>query len=278
MRVSSLVICCLFATVVPAHAGETAWQELAPGVQLRLISSGTVDAAGSALFALEIDMPDTTKTYWRVPGETGLPIDLDFGSSVGISGYEIHWPMPTREAGKGVLDYVYYGHTILPIELDVGDPHGIVDVTATLGICSEICIPAQARLTLPASDGDADGGNALRIRQAMAQVPIAWDQGAEPAGAVRIAEDGAAIVVEVDPSVVDPASLIVAGDLEAPLFGAPQKSPQDDLVVLPIVGKTIDSALEGMEVELSFMTPMGAYEVSRTIETGGDVAANDSGH
>jgi DsbC/DsbD-like thiol-disulfide interchange protein len=262
-------IACLTLTL-PLEAGETAWQELAPGVSIRLISGGTLDASGKGLFALEIDMPEDTKTYWRIPGETGLPTELDFSASTGIAGHDQHWPMPSRDMTGGYLDYVYFGHTVLPIELDVSNPSGTVDLQATLGICSDICVPAQARLVLPASETRPDTANALRIRQALADVPVIWGEGPEPAGDVTLEADGSAIVVEIDPSVVDPESLIVAGDLDTPLFGAPQKSPQDNLVVLPIMGKTDNSILDGMRVDLSFMTPMGAYEVTRTIEAGAD--------
>jgi DsbC/DsbD-like thiol-disulfide interchange protein len=41
-------------------------------VKLRLISTGQIKANGTTLVGLEIDMPETSKTYWRVPGDTGL--------------------------------------------------------------------------------------------------------------------------------------------------------------------------------------------------------------
>jgi DsbC/DsbD-like thiol-disulfide interchange protein len=277
MRFPSVLAALIVVQVLPALAGETPWQEVAPGVSIRLISAGAVDAEGKGWFALEIDMPEHTKTYWRVPGETGLPTQLDFSASTGIAGHEVHWPMPQRDDTAGLVDFVYFGHTVLPIALDVESAGGTVAVEAVLGICSEICVPAQAQLTLPATETGGDKVNALRIRQALADVPVDWDSGPEPAGGIHLAEDGTAILVEIDSSVVDPDSLIVAGDLEAPLFGAPQKSPQDDLVLLPIVGKTDNSALDGLEVELSFMTPTGAYEVSRTIKAGTDANVDARG-
>lgn len=270
MRHVTAAILALCAMVLPAAAGETAWQEMAPGVMVRLISAGSVDAAGKAWFALELDMPEDTKTYWRVPGETGLPTELDLSASSGISGHVQHWPMPVRDETDGYLDYVYFGHTVLPIEMDVSDPAGIVQLEATLGICSDICVPAQARLALPARDEKPDTPNGLRIRQALADVPIDWQQGPEPAGDAVLSPDGASLLVEIDPAVVEPESLIAAGDLDAPVFGAPQKSPQDNLVLLPIMGKTDNSVLDGMQVDLSFMTPMGAFKVTRTVEAGDD--------
>ena len=268
MRNLCLAILALSATVLPLEAGETAWQELAPGVMVRLISAGEVDEAGKAWFALELDMPEDTRTYWRVPGEAGLPTELDFSGSSGIAGHTQHWPMPVRDETAGYLDYAYFGHTVLPVELDVTEPSGTVDIEATLGICSDICVPAQARLSLPVLEAQPDTANGLRIKQALADVPVDWQEGPEPAGGAVLSADGSSILVEIDTAVVDPDSLIVAGDLDAPLFGAPQKSPQRNLVLLPIMGKTDNSVLDGMQVDLSFMTPMGAFEVTRTIEAG----------
>lgn len=277
MRLLSALALCITAQVLPVLAGETAWQELAPGVSIRLISTGAVDADGRSWFALEIDMPEHTKTYWKVPGETGLPTQLDFSASTGLAAHQVHWPFPLRDEVGGVVDYVYFGHTVLPIALDLQDPAATVSVAATLGICSDICVPAQAQLSLPATDTGGDEVNALRIRQALADVPIAWDHGPEPAGNVQVADGGRGILVEIDSDVVDPQSLIVAGDLTAPLFGAPQKSPQPDLVLLPIIGKTDNSVLDGMEVELSFMTQSGAYHVTRIIGSSADASVDAGG-
>lgn len=274
----SVLVLTLLAPAFPATAGETAWQEVAPGVLVRLISEGAIDASGRTTIALEIDMPENTKTYWRVPGETGLPTDLDFSGSAGVAGHVLHWPLPQRDDAKGYLDYVYYGHTLLPVELAVTDPAGKVRLDAMLGICSDICVPAQAQFELPLTDPARDTANQLRIGQALAEVPILWDAGPEPVGAVLHDSDAAAIAVEIDSAVVDTATLIVAGDIDDPLFGAPQKSPQGNLVLLPIMGKTDNSMLDGMEVELSFMTPRGAYEISRTIEAGGEASVDGSGH
>ncbi len=268
MRPSPIHLLLPFCVCIPTVAAETPWQNVAPDVSIRLISSGQVTAAGTALVALEIDMPETTKTYWRIPGESGLPVDLDFSASSGVEGYTMLWPYPLRETKAGMLDYVYYGHTILPIELDLSGPHGVIDVVATLGICSEICVPAQLRLNLPLAGDTPDAANNLRIRQALAEVPIDWTEAEDPVGAVSLLPGTAAIAISDVHDMVDPASLIAATTDGEPLFGAPQKSPHSDLVVLPILGKSDNSALDGMNVEVTFMTDMGAYVVSKTIEAG----------
>ncbi|WIY53491.1 protein-disulfide reductase DsbD family protein [Devosia sp. YIM 151766] len=274
MRLIS-VLCLAISFLCPAAlAAETPWQSLAPGVSIRLIGTGQVADDGKTLVALEIDMPDSTKTYWRVPGETGLPVDLDFSDSVGVVAHRQFWPYPLREEKAEKTDYVYYGHTVLPIELTMSDPDGTVDILATLGICSEICVPARTRLRLPLTAGPPDAPNGLRIRQAMAAVPISWTDEPHPIGRVSLMAGATAIGIRLEQDGVDAASLIAATSSGEPLFGAPQKSPHGDLVVLPILGKSDNSALDGLEVEITFMTEMGAYVVSRTVEAGD--AANET--
>ncbi|QQR38154.1 protein-disulfide reductase DsbD domain-containing protein [Devosia rhizoryzae] len=268
MRLPVLAIAVL-ALVAPAGAAETPWQEVAPGVAMRLISTGEINEGGETLVALELDMPEDTKTYWRVPGETGLPLDLDFTASTGIGSHRVLWPYPLREDKNGYLDYVYYGHTVLPLAIDVTDPAARLNIAVTLGVCSDICIPAQAQFALSILDKKPDRPSALRIRQALAEVPLAWDGSGEPVGDVEMV--GEQLAVEVAPDLLDSQSLIAATDNGETLFGAPQKSPQADLVLLPILGKTDNSALDGMDVELTFMTDRGAYMVSRSIEAGDGV-------
>ncbi|OAM73930.1 hypothetical protein A3840_16870 [Devosia elaeis] len=269
MHLMSALCLAIPGLCLPVLAGETPWQNVAPDVSIRLISAGPV-TDGKALVALEIDMPESTKTYWRVPGETGLPLDLDFSASTGIAHYTPLWPYPLREEKGGLTDYVYYGHTVLPIELTMSGPQGVVDLTATLGICSEICVPAQLQLSLPLADAEPDAANGLRIRQALAEVPIAWTDKAAPVGGVEMLPEGPAIAIRLENDGIDPQSLIAATATGEPLFGAPQKSPHGDLVVLPILGKSDNIALDGVDVDVTFMTDMGAYVVSRTIGAGDD--------
>ena len=59
-------------------------------------AGGPVEVAGqrlrTLLAGLQLDMPANTKTYWRVPGETGIPSEFDFSASVGLTSGTIDWP------------------------------------------------------------------------------------------------------------------------------------------------------------------------------------------
>jgi len=260
-----LVFLSLTLLAGPAHAGETPWQEVAPGVTLRLISSGQVKADGTTLIGLEIDMPETTRTYWRVPGETGLPTELDFAGSTGIRSHRILWPYPIRHETADYLDYAYFGPTVLPVELTLEPGASGIELSAVLGICSDICVPAQARFSLPLDDAAPDRPNGLRIRQALAMTPMEWTADPQPLGDVELQRDVGMLAVQVDDPGLDPGSLIAATESGEPLFGAPQKSPEPNLVLIPILGKA-EPDLANQAIRLTFLTDMGAFEVERTIK------------
>lgn len=255
----------LAATLTPAFAGETPWQEVAPGVKLRLISSGLIKPDGKTLLGLEISMPENTKTYWRVPGETGLPTVLDFTGSTGVTDNHIVWPYPKRDETDGYLDYVYYGPLVLPIAVTVSDEAASAEIFATLGVCSDICVPAQAHFSLKLADAEPDRPNGLRIRQALAMAPVPWDGTTSAVGSVRYQIADRMLAIELDDPALDPASIIAATASGEPLFGAPQKSPEPNLVLIPILGKSEPIDLENQDIQLTFMTDMGAFEVTRTI-------------
>ena len=261
-----LLACALALTIQPAAAAETPWQEVAPGVHLRMISTGDVRPDGKMLIGLEIDMPATTKTYWRVPGETGLPTELDFSASPAVLGHEILWPYPLLDTTDGYADYVYYGPTVLPIELTLAPGAEQADMSAVLGICSEICVPAQARFVLPLNEAAPDRANGLRLRQAMAMAPIDWDRPTEPIGDVAFDRESGMLEVPIsDMEALDPASIIAATKSGLPLFGAPQKSPEPNLVLIPVLGQVDEADLADQSVELTFMTTMGAFEIDRSV-------------
>jgi len=263
---SILPVLSLVLLAGPAHAGETAWQDVAPGVKLRLISTGQIKADGTTLVGIEIDMPETNKTYWRVPGDTGLPTELDFAGSTGVLSHEILWPYPTRHETDTYLDYAYFGPTILPVELRVEPGSPSIQLSAVLGVCSDICVPAQANFSLPLVEAEPDRPNGLRIRQALALTPMQWQGDPQPIGNVELWREAGMLAVHVADPELDRASLIAATDSGEPLFGTPQKSPEPNLVLIPILGKADETDLENQAVQLTFQTGMGAFEVERTVQ------------
>lgn len=273
MRIPALLLIPMLFT--PAVAAETPWQDVAPGARVRLISSDVLKPDGTTMVALEIDMPVSTNTYWRVPGETGIPTLFDFAGSRGVAGHEALWPFPLVETKTGYVDFVYRGPTVLPVELRVDSEPVDLKLGVVMGVCSEICVPVTATFELPLSFAAPDRAQGLRIVQALALTPMPWDDPRDPIGWVGFDAAARALAVKVDDTEVDPLSLIADTGDTGQLFGAPQKSPDGKLVLLPLLGGESSRDVEGMPVRLTFMTEMGPFSVERRIASAGSTAEGD---
>ena len=259
-----LVLLCL--STAPVLAGATAWQDLGLGARVRLITSDRVSPEGKMLAAIDLEMPDNMKTYWRIPGETGIATELDLTRSTGIAGHRLLWPYPEIENKGGYTDFVYYGSLVIPVELQIEGPEVALEASVLMGICSDVCIPATAQFSLPIDVSKPDTGQEIRISQALAEVPIGWSGDGEPVGKTLFDPARGVIWVEVDPAVISPDSLVVDAGQSGYLFGAPKKSQQEGLVSLPLLPSGDKGAgLAGAEVTLLFVTAEGPYEIARTV-------------
>jgi DsbC/DsbD-like thiol-disulfide interchange protein len=271
MRLLPLVLILLAS---PAIAGETTWQELAPGVRARLVSSDVLKADGTTLVGIELDMPQNTKTYWRIPGETGIATELDFTGSTGVTAHDVLWPYPTVDHVQGYMDYVYYGPTVLPVVLAVDKDASAIALAATLGVCSDICVPAMASFALPLSFAKADAGQGVRLSQAIALSPIPWDGPETAVGDIAYDPTAPGLTVPLADPAIDSASLIADTGDPLVLFGAPQKSPDNRSVFLPLLDGDSAADLGGQTVRITFMTDMGPYEISRQIRSASTESPN----
>ncbi|SFZ86113.1 Thiol-disulfide interchange protein, contains DsbC and DsbD domains [Devosia enhydra] len=248
----------------PASAGESPWHELAPGVSARLVSADRVEQ-GTLQAGVEITMPAGFNTYWRVPGETGIPTALDLSRSVNVEAHAIAWPYPERETAKGFVDYIYRDRLLLPLTLTLSGEPATLSVELSVGICSDICIPAQAALSLDLATRTADRRQALALTQAEALAPLPWPDAAPPVAILPPGDDSKLLRLRVDPDRVDVGSIIVDLGAGGPIFGVPQKSPEPDLVLVPMLGKKTVQWLAGRSVTVTFITPQGAYEISQSV-------------
>jgi DsbC/DsbD-like thiol-disulfide interchange protein len=106
--------------------------------------------AKSYVAGVEITLADGWKTYWRNPGDAGVPPVFDWLGSTNVASIEALYPAPSRipEADAEIIGYK--GAVLFPIEvapLQAGEPVEL-KLLLELGICREICIPAQAMLSL----------------------------------------------------------------------------------------------------------------------------------
>ena len=152
----------------PAAASSSGWVQVQGGA-VRLVTTGTPDAEGKLRGALQIDLKPGWKTYWRDPGDTGVPPRI---SVTGASLAGVAYPVPRRFNEGGTVWNGYEGPVSFAVSLETaGGKTDEIGADVFLGICRSICIPLQAHLQL---DPAADPGNpedASVVAQAFADVP-----------------------------------------------------------------------------------------------------------
>jgi suppressor for copper-sensitivity B len=197
-----------------ALAESGAWVESAHA-KARLISA--VAATGEAprvQLGIEIKLDRGWKTYWRAPGEGGVPPRFDWSGSANLAKTEIAWPAPKRFEIGGMESAGYADHVILPLEAVLAQPGEPLAVRLALqyAVCREICMLVDAKLALdlpsPAQQTSESLTNAEAIARFRARVPRAgealgwhlgevskkyWGEGAyrRELVVVEIANDGA---------------------------------------------------------------------------------------
>ncbi len=128
------------------------------GAKLRLISLRD-GATGKLSAALHIVLEPGWKTYWRSPGSSGIPPQLDFSQSKNISFSGVKFPTPIAFKDGGALTSGYKNEVVLPLDVDVIFPEQdvILNAQGLIGVCGEICIPLQfsAQLTDKANGGSS---------------------------------------------------------------------------------------------------------------------------
>ena len=146
---------CLLATatlvnVRPSHAEKfaTPWTELHAS-RVRLIA-GQASAAAHYVAGLEIVLADGWKTYWRMPGDSGVPPNFDWTGSSNLASATTLFPAPVQMPEAGGMAIGYKGTVLLPIRIEPKDKTRAVNLKLALefGVCREICIPATANFEL----------------------------------------------------------------------------------------------------------------------------------
>ncbi len=166
------VLVAALAPALPARAASSDWA-LNEGGRMRLVVL-PADAEGRRQAVLQIEPEPGWITYWREPGDSGVPPAVTVAPSGGFTLGRIDFPVPKR-IDAGDLTDIGYDHAVaLPLSLS-GPPTGqkaTLEATAFIGLCKNICIPFQAALTvdLPANEA-ADADEARIVADALESLP-----------------------------------------------------------------------------------------------------------
>ena len=91
--------------------------------KVRLVSAVTgSEGAKIVPLGLQFVLKPGWKTYWRSPGDAGVPVTLDWSGSTNLAGAEISWPVPRRFSLFGLDTFGYEDEVVFPIAARPADP------------------------------------------------------------------------------------------------------------------------------------------------------------
>ncbi|WP_237331799.1 protein-disulfide reductase DsbD domain-containing protein [Yoonia vestfoldensis] len=152
-----LVLCGLPATSFGQSVEDLATVTVLPGWR---------DADGSHVAALRIDLAEGWKTYWRAPGDSGIPPSFSF-TGADISAVQPHFPVPEVYEDFGIRSIGYENSVVFPLRLTLPEDGSSVSMAGQIeiGVCDDICIPVTLDFAalLPA-DGSSDPAIVAALR------------------------------------------------------------------------------------------------------------------
>ena len=167
-------VCCALV----AGAAAVAAPPSLTNVQAQLVSSRAAIAPGETFtVALRQSIRPGWHTYWRNPGDSGIPTSLKWSLPKGFTAGEIEWPAPREIKVETLVNYGYEGEVLLPVELTAPkDAAGVAHLTAHALwlVCADICIPEETDLALDMplrAQGADDPVWAPKLAAARAAIP-----------------------------------------------------------------------------------------------------------
>lgn len=141
-----------------AHASEKS----AEPVQAKLVAEEQSIQPGRPFWVgVELKMADGWDTYWRNPGDSGFPTQINWQLPEGFTAGPIEWPYPQTFKADSLVAFGYTDSVLLlskitpPKNLSASQP---VDIQADVNwlACKDSCIPGSAHLSLSLPVNEAE--------------------------------------------------------------------------------------------------------------------------
>jgi DsbC/DsbD-like thiol-disulfide interchange protein len=257
----------LHATALGAPLSASPWMA-STNSKVRLVTGTADDGGAHALLAgVQLRIDPGWKTYWRNPGDSGVPPSFDWTGSKNLKGAEVLYPAPHRFADAGGTAIGYGEDVLFPVKLTPerdGEPVE-VKLAFSYGLCKDLCIPNEVSLSL-ALPADAGKGEALILDAALAQVPKPARSGLLPeVNGVEAKLDGDAPGLVVDavfpPGATGTDLFIDGGDVFVPVpapLGALVDGKQRFAVTFASPSEA--AAIKGKTLRLTLVSDQGSTE------------------
>jgi DsbC/DsbD-like thiol-disulfide interchange protein len=135
------------------------------------VLEGWVQQDGSRMAGLRLQLAPGWKTYWRAPGDAGIPPRFDWSGSRNMSTVAVTWPTPKVFDQNGMRSIGYSDTLVIPLRIEPAEGSKPVRLKAEmeLGVCSDVCVPYE--LNFDALIDEEERKPTPAIAAALAQQP-----------------------------------------------------------------------------------------------------------
>jgi DsbC/DsbD-like thiol-disulfide interchange protein len=241
-------------------AGESPWSEDVRSA-VRLVSGANNNGDAHLRAGIEIKMQPGWKTYWRYPGDSGVPPHFDFSGSENLKTATVLYPAPhlfTDETGQSLG---YKDRIIFPLVISPQQPGKPVRLRlkADYAVCEKLCVPAEGRAELTLTPGASSQDPALAAAEARVPKQVT---AAQLGLTVRRTNNGAKPLVAVDLGAPagNPIDLFVEGPTPQWALPIPKRSQ-----TAPAGRAQFSFELDGLPPGVD---PKGQVDLTFTVVTG----------
>jgi DsbC/DsbD-like thiol-disulfide interchange protein len=174
----------LFALPLVSAGSATAksgWTETFQS-RARLVAAKKHEIGGKITLTagIQLELNKGWKTYWRNPGDAGLPPSFDWSGSGNLKSAQVLWPAPERIADPFGSTIGYHNEVVFPVAVEPKEQGRPVDLKLELSfaVCKDICAPASAKLALrlePA--GSESAAHDTLVSKYLKRVPVRLQPG-----------------------------------------------------------------------------------------------------
>jgi DsbC/DsbD-like thiol-disulfide interchange protein len=241
-------------------AGESPWSEDVRSA-VRLVSGANNNGDAHLRAGIEIKMQPGWKTYWRYPGDSGVPPHFDFSGSENLKTATVLYPAPhlfTDETGQSLG---YKDRIIFPLVISPQQPGKPVRLRlkADYAVCEKLCVPAEGRAELTLTPGASSQDPALAAAEARVPKQVT---AAQLGLTVRRTNNGTKPLVAVDLGAPagNPIDLFVEGPTPQWALPIPKRSQ-----TAPAGRAQFSFELDGLPPGID---PKGQVDLTFTVVTG----------
>ena len=153
-----------------AHADDASQWQRDGHSAVRLLAGSRSGAV--LLGGIAFQLQPGWKTYWRMPGDSGVPPRFDFSKSDNVEAVTVMWPAPLKfDDGAGGHSIGYHDQIVLPLRIVAKAADKPVTLRAEINyaVCEKLCVPVEANVEL--GFNNVASTEDVNLRSALDSVP-----------------------------------------------------------------------------------------------------------